>query len=186
MEIEGAQKIQLPWADDRCRFKVGDKLLLSGTVFTARDKTHQRLIEAMESGGPVPVRLNGATIFYAGPTPTPKGRAVGAIGPTTSKRMDAYTRQLLSAGVAAVIGKGSRGPEARRAFADFGALYLVAAGGTAAYLSTKVVSSSVVAYEELGAEALHRLELVDFPVYVAIDCEGKDLHEIGPKRWARR
>lgn len=186
METDSAKRVQLPWSDDRSSFAAGEKLLLSGTVFTARDKTHERLISAMEAGGPVPVRLNRATIFYAGPTAAPAGRPVGAVGPTTSKRMDAYTRQLLSAGVAAVIGKGRRSRDVREAFVDFGALYLVAVGGTAAYLSTKIVSSSVVAYEELGPEALYRLELADFPVYVAIDCAGNDLLETGPKRWARR
>ncbi len=177
--------VQLPWDDGRCSLRVGEKLLLSGTVFTARDRTHQRLIAAMESGGPVPVRLNGATIFYAGPTPAPKGRAVGSVGPTTSGRMDAYTRQMLSAGVAAVIGKGRRSPDTRCAFVDFGAVYLVAVGGAAAYLSTKIVSSTLVAYEDLGPEALYRLELSDFPVYVAIDCAGNDLFEIGRRNWKR-
>jgi len=179
------RQVQLPWKEDRCSFRVGEKLLLSGTVFTARDKTHQRLIKEMESGGPVPVRLNRATFFYAGPTPKPEGRPVGSVGPTTSKRMDAYTRHLLSAGVAAVIGKGRRGAEARQAFVDFEALYLVAVGGAAAYLSTKVTASSIVAYEELGPEALYRMELKDFPVYVAIDCAGNDLFEIEQKRWRR-
>lgn len=178
-------RVQLPWGADKCTFHAGDKLLLSGTVFTARDKTHQRLIEAMEQGGPVPVRLLGMTLFYAGPTPTPRGRSVGAVGPTTSRRMDTYTREMLSAGVAAVIGKGSRSPDVRQAFADFQALYLIAVGGTAAYLSTKIVSSSIVAYEDLGPEALYRLELEDFPVYVSIDCDGNDLLDSGPKKWAR-
>lgn len=180
------RRVELPWGEDRSSFKAGEKLLLSGTVFTMRDKTHQRLIKAMETGGPVPVRLNRATIFYAGPTPTPEGRSAGAVGPTTSRRMDAYTRELLSAGVAAIIGKGTRSPDIRQAFVNYGALYLVAVGGAAAHLSTKITSSSVVAYEDLGPEALHRLELEDFPVYVAIDCAGNDLHDAGRKRWARR
>lgn len=180
------KQVQLPWGEDKCEVRVGEKLLLSGTVFTARDATHHRLVTAMEQGGPVPVRLNRATIFYAGPTPTPRGRPVGAVGPTTSGRMDAYTRQLLSAGVAAIIGKGARSPDVRAAFAEFGALYLVAIGGTAAYLSTKVTSSTVVAYEDLGPEALYRLELCDFPVYVAIDCGGNDLFVAGRRQWARR
>lgn len=134
----------------------------------------------------MPVRLQGATVLYAGPTPAPPGRAVGAVGPTTSKRMDAYTRELLSAGVEAVIGKGRRSIEVKQTFVDHQALYLVAVGGSAAHLSTKIASSSVVAYEELGPEALFRLELEDFPVYVAIDCEGNDLLDFGPKQWERR
>lgn len=186
MAIDRPKKVQLPWGDDLSSFVSGEKLLLSGTVFAARDRTHHRLIEAMERGGPVPIRLAGATIFYAGPAPAPGGGVVGAVGPTTSKRMDVYTRQMLSAGVRAVIGKGTRSPDVRQAFVDFGSLYLIAVGGTAALLSTRVTDAGIVAYEDLGPEALYRLELEDFPVYVAIDCAGNDLLESEPKKWSRR
>ncbi len=184
METDDAVRIELPWSVDRCLFHAGDKLLLSGPVYTARDRTHQLLLADLESGRS-PLQLGGATIFYAGPTPAPEGRAAGAVGPTTSKRMDTYTPRLLDAGVAAVIGKGPRSEEVRRSFAGHNALYLVAVGGTAAFLSTKIVSQKVVAYEELGAEALYEMELSDFPVYVAIDCDGHDLLEAGPREWNR-
>ncbi|RJQ54473.1 MAG: TRZ/ATZ family protein [Actinobacteria bacterium] len=178
------RRVSLPWSIDPCDFSAGDKLLLSGPVYAARDKTHRRLIRDVRDGSS-PVELKGATIFYAGPTPAPAGRAVGAVGPTTSKRMDAYTPFLLSQGVSAFIGKGTRSEQVRKALTEARALYLVAIGGTAAFLSTRIESQRVVAYEELGAEALWRMELRDFPVYVAIDCDGNDLLREAPAEWGK-
>lgn len=156
--------------------RAGAQVLLTGPVFTARDATHARLVAELERDGALPHGLAGAVLFYAGPTPPAAGRPAGAVGPTTAKRMDAWTPALLSAGIAATIGKGARAESVRAACALHGAVYLAAVGGAAALLATRVVSATPVAYAELGTEALVRMELEDFPVWVAIDAEGNDLY----------
>jgi tartrate/fumarate subfamily iron-sulfur-dependent hydro-lyase beta chain len=162
----------------------GTPVLLSGPVFTARDATHARLVEEFERDGVLPYGLAGQVLFYAGPTPAAAGRPVGAVGPTTAKRMDAWTPRLLEAGIAATIGKGARSAEVREACARTGAVYLAAVGGAAALLATRVRAIEPVAYAELGTEALTRMELAEFPAWVAIDATGTDLYERARAEWA--
>ena len=169
--------VRLPEDTARLRaLSAGTEILLSGPVFTARDATHARLVSELERDGVLPYGLSGAVFFYAGPTPAAAGRPAGAVGPTTARRMDAWTPRLLGAGIAATIGKGARSEAVRHACVEHGAVYIAAVGGAAALLATKVVAAEVVAYPELGPEALVRMELRDFPAWIAIDAEGGDLY----------
>lgn len=168
------------------RLKAGDTVLLSGVVYTARDAAHARMGDALAAGKPLLVDLKGQTLFYAGPTPTPPGRASGAIGPTTSFRMDAYTPALLAQGLLAIIGKGDRGDTVKRAIVDNNAVYFTAPAGCAAYLSKCIERVEVVAYADLGTESIKRLTVKDLPLTVAIDCNGNDIYELGPKDYLSR
>lgn len=163
----------------------GTPVSLSGPVFTARDATHARLAADLERDGALPFSLAGQVLFYAGPTPPAAGRPAGAVGPTTARRMDPWTPALLDAGIAATIGKGARGEAVREACVRNGAVYLAAVGGAAALLATRVTSAETVAYAELGTEALVRMELEDFPVWVAIDARGRDLYDEARAEWRR-
>jgi fumarate hydratase subunit beta len=179
------REIELPASRETlATLKVGDEVALSGPVYTARDATHERMIQELERDGGLPYGLCGQVLFYAGPTPPAAGRPVGAVGPTTAKRMDAYTPRLLAAGITGAIGKGARSEEVRRAFAQHGAVYFAAVGGSAALLARHVVASMPVAYPELGAEALVLLALERFPVFVAIDAAGHDLYAEAAAEWA--
>lgn len=160
--------------------KAGDTVLLSGVLYTARDAAHARMVQALQNGKPLPVPIAGQTIFYAGPTPTPPGHASGAIGPTTSIRMDPFTPALLEEGLLAIIGKGDRGEAVKQAIISHGAVYFTAPAGCAAYLASCVESVTVVAYEDLGTESIKRLTVRDLPLMVAIDCQGRDIYELGP------
>jgi fumarate hydratase subunit beta len=153
--------------------EAGDIVSLSGTVYTARDQAHQRLTRALAAGETPPVDLDGQTIFYAGPAPAAPGAVIGAIGPTTAARMDPFTPTLLEHGVRAMIGKGNRTAPVKDAIFRAGAVYLTATGGAAAYLSQFVKDAQIVAYEDLGPEAIRRLELEDMPLVVAIDSQGR-------------
>lgn len=155
----------------------GDSVLLSGTIYTARDAAHARLCQALDAGQPLPVELREQTVFYAGPTPTPPGKASGAIGPTTSVRMDAFTPQLLAYGINALIGKGDRTQPVRDAIQREGAVYFAAIGGCAAYLADCVLRCDVVAYDDLGTESIKRLEIREMPLTVAVDCHGGDAYQ---------
>jgi len=161
----------------------GDEVVLTGVAYTARDAAHARIAEALERDGALPFGLAGATLFYAGPTPPAAGRPAGAIGPTTAKRMDAWTPDLLEAGVVATIGKGARSPEVAAACVATGSVYFAAVGGAAALLARHVTASEVVAWPELGTEALRRVTLERFPVFVAIDTRGGDLYAEAPEAW---
>jgi fumarate hydratase subunit beta len=161
----------------------GDSVLLSGVVYTARDAAHERMAKAVEKGESLPISLDGKTIYYAGPTPTPPGKAVGAIGPTTSTRMDAYTPLLLSLGLRAMIGKGKRSHEVIAAMQEYPAVYFAAVGGAAALMAKCVTSCEVVAYEDLGTESIKKLMLKDLPLIVAADCYGGDYYELGQQRY---
>ena len=152
--------------------RAGDRLLLSGEMFTARDAAHKRLCALLSEGKPLPFPLPGAAIYYAGPAPAECGRPVGPIGPTTSYRMDAYAPTLLEAGLRVMIGKGERGPAVLEAMQRFGAVYLAAVGGAAALLARCVTACEVIAFEDLGAEAIRKLIVRDFPVIVAADAFG--------------
>ncbi len=155
--------------------RAGDDLLLSGTLFTARDAAHERLARLLTDKQPLPFELANAVIYYCGPAPARPGDAVGPCGPTTSARMDPYTPLLLSQGVRATIGKGKRSAQIAEACRTYQALYCVATGGVAALLSRKVKRAEIVAFADLGPEAIWRLEVVDFPVTVALDSSGNDI-----------
>ncbi len=161
----------------------GDSVLLSGVVYTARDAAHERMAKAIEKGEALPISLKGQTLYYAGPTPTPPGKAVGAIGPTTSTRMDAYTPLLLSLGLRAMIGKGKRSSKVVAAMQENPAVYFAAVGGAVALMAECVTACEVVAYEDLGTESIKRLTLKDLPLFVAVDCYGGDYYELGQKRY---
>jgi fumarate hydratase class I/fumarate hydratase subunit beta len=161
----------------------GDEVRLSGPVYTARDAGHERLLAALERDGELPFGLAGHTLFYAGPTPPAAGRPVGAVGPTTAKRMDAATPALLRAGIVASIGKGARAEEVRLACIETGSVYFAAVGGAAALLARHVIAAEPVAWDDLGTEALVRMTLDRFPVFVAIDAKGADLYATAPEAW---
>jgi len=176
--VNDFRKIRSPLAEDEVsRLHCGDRVLLSGVVYTARDQAHRRMFEALSRGEPLPFPLKGQVLFYAGPTPVAPGAVIGAIGPTTSSRMDRYTPALLERGLKGMIGKGKRSPEVIEAVRRFGAVYFGAMGGVAALLSRRVREASVVAYEDLGPEAVRRLVVEDFPLIVINDREGRDLYE---------
>ena len=163
----------------------GDRVLLSGTVYTARDAAHKRLFALLDAGEELPFPLQNAVIYYAGPTPGQQGMAVGACGPTTSGRMDPYAPQLLDQGLLGMIGKGKRSPAVREAIVRNGAIYLCALGGAGALIARCIRSSQVIAFEELGCESIKRMEVEDLPLTVAIDCRGGNLYRSGRERYRK-
>ncbi|MBW1709066.1 MAG: Fe-S-containing hydro-lyase [Deltaproteobacteria bacterium] len=165
--------------------QAGDLVLFSGTVYTARDAAHKRLVEAIDQGDPLPMDLNGQIIYYVGPTPARPERVIGAAGPTTSYRMDAYTEALLKLGLKVMIGKGRRSEEVKKAMIEYGAVYLAAVGGAGALLSLAIKSVEVIAYPDLGPEAVRKLTVEDFPATVINDLAGRDLYEEGKKRYKK-
>jgi len=171
--------------DDLEPLQAGDRVLISGPVYTARDAAHKRLVEALGRGDKLPVDIKGQILYYVGPSPAPPGRVIGAAGPTTSYRMDPYTPTLLALGLRAMIGKGRRGPEVKAAMVEYGAVYLGAYGGAGALLSEVIKEVEIIAYEDLGPEALRRLMVEDFPAVVVNDMHGRDLYEEGQKMYAR-
>ena len=163
--------------------KIGDKVLLSGVIYTGRDAAHKRLYELLKDSKPLPINLLGAVIYYVGPAPTKPGYAIGPAGPTTSYRMDPYAPLMHEHGLKATIGKGNRSPSVIEALKKYKAAYLAATGGVAALIAKSVKSSKIVAYEDLGAEAILELVVEDFPCIVANDCYGGDLYEEGVKKF---
>lgn len=163
----------------------GDSVLLSGVVYTARDAAHARLIELLKQGKPLPIDLNGQVIYYVGPTPAKPGEVIGSAGPTTSGRMDSFTPLLLAAGLKGMIGKGQRNKAVVDAIVEHKAVYMASTGGAAALLAKRIVSCEVVAYEDLGCEAIHRLEVKDLPLIVINDCYGGDFYQENQARYAR-
>ena len=159
--------------------RAGQRVLLSGVIYTARDAAHRRLCELLDAGGEPPFPLEGAVIYYCGPAAAPPGRPIGAAGPTTSYRMDAYSPTLLRLGQLGMIGKGRRGPEVIQAMKETGAVYFGAIGGAGALLSRCVKSAKLVCYEDLGAEAVRELEVENLPLTVVIDSQGNNLYETG-------
>lgn len=160
--------------------KAGDYVYLTGTIYTARDAAHKRMYEAMERGERLPLEMENNVIYYMGPSPARPGRPIGSAGPTTSSRMDKYTPALLDLGLKGMIGKGKRSQAVRDAIMRNGAVYFAAVGGAGALLSHSIVSSEVIAYDDLGTEAIRRLEVKDFPVIVVMDAEGNNLYESVP------
>lgn len=176
--------LRLPLSEADARMlRAGDTVLLSGDMYTGRDAAHKRLIALLDEGKPLPMDLQGQVIYYVGPAPASPGHAVGAAGPTSSYRMDPYTPALLRLGLRGMIGKGRRNEEVRRAMQACGAVYFGAVGGAAALIARCIVKSEVIAYEDLGAEAIHRFTVRDFPALVLIDSQGNNLYEIGPKQY---
>lgn len=178
------KRIKLPLTDEAITgLKAGDKALLTGVIYVARDAAHKRMLEALESGQPLPFDVRGQVIYYMGPTPARSGQAAGAAGPTTSGRMDVYTPRLLDEGLKGMIGKGMRSPTVKDAMMKRRAVYFAAIGGAGALISKTIKRSEMVAYEELGAEAIRKLEVADFPVTVANDIYGGDLYQEGRARY---
>jgi len=169
--------------EDARKLKSGDSVLLSGVIYTARDAAHKRLCELVAEGKELPIDIKDAVIYYVGPTPAKEGQAIGSAGPTTSYRMDAYSPTLIKLGETGMIGKGKRGVEVIEAMKEHGAVYFGAIGGCGALLSKCIKKAEVVAYPDLGAEAIRRLEVEDFPVVVIIDSEGNNLYEKGRKEY---
>ena len=175
MEVK---RITLPMSKETAKsLRAGDRALLSGTLYTARDAAHGRLMNLIEKGEKLPFDITGQVIYYAGPSPAKPGEVIGSIGPTTSGRMDAFTPTLLDKGLAGCVGKGKRSKEVRESLKKNGAVYFAATGGAAALLAQRVKSCEVVAYEDLGCEAIRCLEVEDLPVTVINDSEGNDLYE---------
>jgi fumarate hydratase subunit beta len=171
------QKLQAPLSEEDVRaLRAGDEVLINGVLYTARDMAHKRLCEAIDSGEKLPFELEGAVIYFVGPTPARPGRIIGAAGPTTSSRMDAFSPKLIAKGLKAMIGKGYRNEEVRKALKRYGAVHLSAIGGAGALLSKHIVASEVIAYEDLGSEAIRKLDVVDFPAIVAYDAWGKSVY----------
>lgn len=159
----------------------GDEVYLSGVVYTARDAAHKLVSACIKEGAPLPFKLDGAVIYYAGPTQTPKGKVCGSFGPTTSCRMDSFTPELLALGVAATIGKGGRSAEVTEAIIKHKSPYFVALGGAGALAASHIVACDVIGFEELGCESVKRLEFKEFPLYVATDIYGNSIYDLGGK-----
>ena len=177
-------RVATPWSEELARsLRAGTRLLLSGPVLVARDAAHRRMVETIGKGGRLPFEISGQVIYYAGPTPARPGKPVGSMGPTTSGRMDPYVEPLLALGLRGMIGKGRRGPKVMEALAKYGAVYLAATGGAGALLAERIKSSELLAWPELGPEAVLRIELDGFPVLVAGDAVGGDLYEQGQALW---
>ncbi|MDD5044656.1 MAG: FumA C-terminus/TtdB family hydratase beta subunit [Candidatus Omnitrophica bacterium] len=172
------KRIYLPLTGEIIKnLHTGEELLLSGTLYTARDQAHKRLVEAIKKRKRLPLDLKDQIIYYCGPTATPKGKAIGSCGPTTASRMDRFAPILLKAGVKAMIGKGRRSAEVVKAIKKYKCVYFLAPAGLGALLSTKVRSKELIAYPELGPEAIYKLKVKDFPVIVGIDSKGKDIYK---------
>lgn len=172
------KKIRLPLTDEMVKsLKTGDDLLLTGVIYVARDAAHKRMMSALDQGKPLPFDIRGQTIFYMGPSPTKPGHPIGSAGPTGSPRMDVYAPRLIAEGLKGMIGKGARSQAVIDAMKKYRALNLATVGGVGALITRSIKKSEVVAYEDLGAEAILRLEVVDFPVKVINDVYGGDLYE---------
>lgn len=163
--------------------KAGDRILLSGGIYTARDAAHKRLIELLDKGLELPINIKDETIYYVGPSPAKEGQVIGSAGPTTSYRMDSYSPRLLDLGLKAMIGKGARNDEVVNSIIRNKAIYLGAIGGAAALISKTIVSSEIIAYEDLGAEAIRKMEVKDMPLIVIIDAEGNNLYKLGKEEY---
>ena len=176
--MKETKKLQPPLTEADVRaLKVGDEVLITGPVYTARDIAHKRLCRMIDAGEKLPVELAGAVIYFVGPTPAAPGRVIGAAGPTTSSRMDAFSPKLLAKGLKAMMGKGYRSRQVRDALKKYGAVHLSTVGGAGALLSRHIVAAEVVAFEDLGTEAIRKLQVVDFPAVVAYDAAGNSVYE---------
>lgn len=171
------KRLRAPLSEaDARQLRAGDEVVIDGAVYTARDIAHKRLCEAIERGQPLPIPLEGSILYFVGPTPARPGRVIGSAGPTTSARMDPFSPRLIAHGLRGMIGKGYRGQEVRQALRQYGAVHFSTLGGAGALLSRHIVRAEVVAYEDLGTEAIRRLEVVDFPAIVAYDAAGGSVY----------
>ncbi|MBR4282904.1 MAG: Fe-S-containing hydro-lyase [Clostridia bacterium] len=179
-----ARKINLPLTEELAKtLRAGDELLLTGTIYTSRDAGHKRMCESLAKGEPIPFDPKDATIYYVGPTPAQPGKVIGSAGPTTSGRMDAYAPTMMSVGARGMIGKGARLPEVVDAMKKYNGVYFGAIGGAGALLAKCIKEAELIAFEDLGAEALRKLYVEDMPVVVIIDSEGNNLYEEGRKAY---
>ena len=177
--------IEVPLSDEDVRsLHIGDYVYLTGVIYTARDAAHKRMQESLDKGEELPIELSKNVIYYMGPSPAREGRAIGSAGPTTASRMDRYTPRLLDLGLKGMIGKGRRSEDVRAAIVRNGVVYFAAVGGAGALLSRAISSSEVIAYEDLGTEAIRKLTVKDFPVIVVIDAEGNNLYDLAPKKYS--
>ncbi|QFG04075.1 FumA C-terminus/TtdB family hydratase beta subunit [Tepidiforma bonchosmolovskayae] len=177
-------RLTTPLTDDVIEgLTIGTHVTFTGVIYTARDAAHKRMIELMKRGEPLPIDLRGQVIYYVGPTPPRPGAVIGSAGPTTAMRLDPYTIPMLEAGLKGIIGKGGRGPAVREAIRQHHAVYCIAVGGTGALLNRHIKSAEVVAFEDLGTEAIRRLVVEDFPAIVVNDCHGGDLLEEGKRQY---
>lgn len=180
------QNITVPFTkDDYLSLKSGDYVYLSGTVYTARDAAHKRIYDTMKNNEELPIDLKGNIIYYLGPSPSREGQVIGSAGPTTSSRMDRYTPDMLDAGLKGMIGKGKRSTEVIESIKKNKAVYFAAIGGAGALLSKCIKKAEVVAYEDLGTEAIRKLQVENLPVVVIIDSEGNNLYETAPEKWRK-
>jgi len=182
----GEIRITTPLTDDViCRLRSGDRVFINGTLFAARDAAHKRLVELIDRGEQLPFDLQGQIIYYVGPTPARPGKPIGSAGPTTSFRMDAYAPRLIEQGLKGMIGKGARGKEVLEAIKRFKCVYFTAVGGAGALIAQRITHSEIIAYEDLGAEAVRKLTVKDFPVFVVNDIYGNDLYREGVRKYKR-
>lgn len=180
-------KLETPLTYEKIRdLKIGDRILLSGTIYAARDAAHKKMIELIDNNENLPIDVKNQTIYYVGPTPAREGKVIGSAGPTTSYRMDSYSPKLLDLGLKGMIGKGVRNKDVISSMIKNKAIYLGAIGGAAALISKTIVDQEVIAYEELGAEALRKLKIKDMPLIVIIDIKGNNLYEEGPKEYLNK
>ena len=178
------KKITLPLTDEVLKdLKAGDNVLLNGVIYVARDAAHKRMVEALEKGQDLPFDIQGQTVYFMGPSPAKPGQVIGSAGPTTSGRMDSYSPRLMVAGLKGMIGKGNRSQSVKDAMKKYKAVYFAAIGGAGALISKSIKKAEVIAYDELGAEAIRRLEVEDFPVTVINDIYGGDLYEEGKAKY---
>ena len=182
--MSDARKITTPLSDEVVKdLKIGEKVSITGVIYSARDAAHKRLVELIEKGEDLPFDLKGSVIYFVGPAPAKPGYAVGSAGPTTSYRMDPYSPTLIGKGLKGMIGKGSRSEEVKQAMVRHGAVYFAAIGGAGALMSKSIKKADVIAYPELGAEAIRRMEVEGFPAIVAIDAHGNDLYIRGREEY---
>ncbi|CAH0435000.1 Fumarate hydratase, subunit B [Clostridium neonatale] len=175
-------KLHTPLTEDKIsNLKAGDNILLSGVIYSARDAAHKRLIELLDKGKELPLNIKDETIYYVGPSPAKPGQVIGSAGPTTSYRMDAYAPRLMDLGLKGMIGKGARNEEVIDSIKKNKAVYFGAIGGAAALIGKSIIKSEIIAYEDLGAEAIRRMEVKDMPLVVIIDPQGNNLYDIGQK-----
>ena len=178
------KKVKLPLTDEILKeLKAGDDVLLNGVIYVARDAAHKRMVEALEKGQDLPFDIQGQTVYFMGPSPAKPGQVIGSAGPTTSGRMDSYSPRLMAAGLKGMIGKGNRSQAVKEAMREYQAVYFAAIGGAGALISKSIKKAEVIAYDELGAEAVRRLEVEDFPVTVINDIYGGDLYQEGKARY---
>ena len=179
-------KIQVPFQENQVeQLKAGDYVYLSGTIYTARDAAHKRMYESMQRGEELPISLEGNILYSLGPSPAREGQVIGSAGPTTSSRMDKYTPDMLAAGLKGMVGKGKRSQAVIDAMKKYKAVYFAAVGGAGALLSKCIKEAEVVAYDDLGTEAIRRLTIENLPVIVVIDSQGRNLYETAPDEWKK-